>query len=136
MAIAQITAVRANDAYKRLLSYISNKLQKGWFAERLNKPGSDELATTVEAMDIASTAHYDAQHRSEHSEMYALQRDQTYMTRSRKWLYTRAMQTKMDHAYEAVATFGRQNSENEALAEIIQSEPDKLENISFKELLK
>lgn len=135
MAIGQISGVRALQKLKRLKLFIAAKLPRQWFGEHLSDNASLELEKVQNAMDVSAAKLLDSSIRHEHSEMFALQRDQQYARRSRRWLYTRALQTRWDNTYEEWAGFVRKNLDIPKLAKIEKEDPDQLATEPYKTLL-
>ena len=109
MAFGQVTGARAIYALRLVQSYVGAKLPRLWFSERLQALKTKEFDPVVQELDLAAVQARDTAMDHEHTELFALRRDQRYATRSRRYLMLRGQQTKIDASYEVWRMFVAQN---------------------------
>jgi len=123
MAFGPIIAVRVFKALKTLKLYASGAIQRGWFAEQFSTEKMPELTTMTDNMDRQAAVDQTTQIRLEHTDIFCIQRDAFYGSRSRKWLYTRAVAGKLEQNYGAWLGFVRENLELD-LNQFVSTDPD------------
>ena len=102
---------------------LSGKLMRWWLGESVSQLANQDLKPlqTIQDKYSAQLKYFDQSQprlRNQLAETYALQRDANYTLRSRRWLYARAAQTRLDAAYEEYRIYAWDNATEKITAKL------------------
>lgn len=131
--VANITVARAFQALAAVHGYVDSTAYKQIYQELVGSftgASLDALVTEFDA-DAAKVRSTDVE--LEHVDLFCLKRDFRYAQRSRRYLYERAQQEKLRHAYELWLLFARENSyyDLEGICDAGQGDPAALTGLKL-----
>ena len=109
MAWGATTGVRALQWLKETLGIIHSKPEKMFVAERMGDLSGKAFAEHVSSLEKEAAKHQNSRWRNEHTDAYCFLRDYRYGRRSRRWLMTKAMDTKLENTSDLWTNFVRIN---------------------------
>lgn len=134
--VGEITAVRAFKLLKSLKLYVASTISRPWFSEQTSNVQGTDLLPVIGRLDITTAKEQTARFQQEHTDAFCLARDVRYSNRSRRWLFTKAIQSRYDGCYEQWASYVRENLTTDKLSDIATKDPDDMAKIPFDELMK
>ncbi len=136
MNYGQTVGTRALVEESRTKDFCAAKAQSGFSAEQLSGFLDSGLDKLVDLADEQAAIKQWSQLRMEFTDLFCLRRDITYGNRSRKWLMTRALQTRLNRVYVAWREFAIENSANIDIVKALRSKSAiELINAEFKTVL-
>jgi hypothetical protein len=135
MTDAQVTGARALQDLYRLSQYLDSAEPRSWSAEKIGSLDASSLNSLLTALDQSASIELSSQLMLEFTDTFCRVRDQRYANRSRKWLYTRAGQTKALRAYELWSAFLKENQTQDLQTNFLNQDPKSLAGVDFKTLL-
>lgn len=137
MKLGENTAVRLLVRLQNIREQISAAATRIWTGEYFGNVQATELDALQELQDRKSAIARDLRYTHENASTFALRRDYRYGQRSRKWLYAKAMQTKLDRNYDQWTVFIRLNLvQGDFYAKATDVNPQQLAEQSFDQLNK
>lgn len=138
--IGQVTGVRALRQLQLTKQYLAGERPRPWHAEQLADRLAEGLKAINHAVDVRNAIDRAWFLRLENMELHALRRDRQYGSRSRKWIYSRAQQTKLLQQQEIWIQFVKWHVELEEadkyLTAMLQKDPAQLSEQSWETLLR
>lgn len=93
-------------------TYCAAKSQSGFAAEQFSDIAGKELNALVAQIDLAAAKTQTSRLRMDLSDVFALRRDLRYGLRSRKWLFLKAQQTKLNSNFLLWVNWALENSQD------------------------
>jgi hypothetical protein len=112
MSNGNTTGTRALVDNLQTRAYCQATLQQGFAVELFSDLQATELDDLVSQADQLAAAKQTSRYRSELTDVFCLRRDLRYGLRSRRWLFSKAEQTKLIEGQVEWTTFVRENLDN------------------------
>jgi hypothetical protein len=132
--IGETHAARIFVLLAQLKKVIASKGKRIWTLEFFNRRQAEELDHLLERQDRAAAVKQTVSLIHENSDTFALRRDLLYGNRSRRWLYAKAFQTRLDANYEAWLAVAKINQEQD-LKHYLTTDPGQLQREKFEQLV-
>jgi hypothetical protein len=134
---SQTTGTRALQRWKLCMAFIKAKAQNMFEAELAGSFKAASLDEVTSGIDQVTADEQNARWKMEHAEAYCLARDHRYGRRSRRWLYARALATKLDSAYVEWGAFVRENDlSNPDISQLPAEDFNTLSQKTYQEVMK
>ena len=133
LTTAQATGARALQDGTRVSKYLANDpdYPRTWTREQLAKAKPQQLQQQA---DVAAAVEKTSQMLLELTDIFCMNRDFQYQSRSRRWLYTRGYASRLRSNYERWVAFIHENPTHDN-AGLVNADPKSLENLSMNDLL-
>lgn len=99
----------------RTQGYCNAKLQAGFTVEAFKDLKVSDLDALIATVDTATAKTQTSRFRVEQADVFALRRDLRYGMRSRKWLFSRGQQGRLNRSYAGWSAFLAENHDNQPL---------------------
>jgi len=134
---AQVTGARAVQDDARNGKYLASKPEypRTWLAEQMGQMSDSEWRALLTQMDHSAALEQSSQAMLELTDLFCLLRDSRYAGRSRRWLYTRAAQTRGLRNYEAWRAFVQENPTADLQGKFLNVDPKTLASQPYQLLL-
>ena len=134
---AQASGARSVQDDARVAGYLASNVsyQRTWTAEQMSKLSADQWQALLTTLDHTAALEQSSQMLLELTDLFCLLRGATSAGRSRRWLYTRGMQSRGLRNYEAWSAFVKENPTSNLKGNILDVDPKTLANTSYQLLL-
>jgi hypothetical protein len=93
-------------------AYCAAKEQSGFAAEEFSDISGKELDALISQIDVATAKSQTSRLRMDLGDVFAMRRDLRYGQRSRKWLFLKAQQTRINSNFLLWINWALENSQN------------------------
>ncbi len=121
----------------RTQAYCQSKAQSGFVAEQFSDIKASELDVLTKTVDTATAAKQTSRYKLELSDVYCLRRDLRYAMRSRKFLFAKAQQTRLNVGFVGWRAFGMENLDHQKyLSSLAEKSASELVTLPFDQVMK
>jgi hypothetical protein len=100
-----VTGVRALQWKEQILKHLNSRPGRVFTAEKMDKIGGESFKKTITDLDRVAANDQGSRWRNEHTDADCFLRDYRYGRRSRKWLFARAEDTRLEGTSELYGNY-------------------------------